>query len=288
MNAHVEEFRERLVSHEGKKELVKISLESSPERVDWTDFVERISLKVQECILDGDLRTWMIPDFSTTTSQDRVAGGVALLSSMQRLFSYTEELMCGLPSVTLLGARADYESILQRVQKLRDMSFGSEPSEFADLLEPVVKRLIRSFDEPAAADVIDFWSRIFTAEKGGSGPVPWSGWLTAFMFWGKDGKIARASNNMFTPSHKAKTLVLDKVEYPKRTNDNLPPGFILVPIKIILPDFSEIDAEMLAGSIGIKASKSKRATVECDQSPDTMQPVVGWLIYNKKPDSTNT
>ena len=42
-------------------------------------------------------------------------------------------LLCGIPSVTLLGEKDDYEQILMRLEKLCE--YGSEPTTFCNMLK---------------------------------------------------------------------------------------------------------------------------------------------------------
>jgi hypothetical protein len=48
----------------------------------------------------------------------------------------TNSLLCGIPSVTLLGDRGDWVRILKRLDMLPRL--GSEPAQFCDLLKPVL------------------------------------------------------------------------------------------------------------------------------------------------------
>lgn len=81
--------------------------------------------------------------------------------------------MCGLPSVTLLGERSDWEDILMRLEKLP--SFGDEAGQWHDLLKPVITRFVKTFDEPESESTKDFWQKIVHHHSGGSGPSYYSG-----------------------------------------------------------------------------------------------------------------
>jgi hypothetical protein len=97
-------------------------------------------------------------------------------------------LMCGLPSVTLLGEKYDYESILQKLDKLEE--FGVEPAAFARLLRPILMQFVLAFDLTAKGETPDaeFWGKICHMNAGGSGPRYLGGWVSAFCVWDKDGK----------------------------------------------------------------------------------------------------
>lgn len=250
-----------------------------PEEVGWTGFAKRITDQANKCLKDSGFKTWAVPTFSTTTETDKTVACVAMMGCLKEYFSYAVDLLCGLPSVTLLGQKKDYENILDRVEKLRDVSSGGELTQFADLLKPVIQHFILSFDAPESDDVRSFWGKIFTTITNGSGPIHWSGWLTAFMFWDKDGQPVQKKA---TPSvhNKHEQLVLHGLKYPIIPNE-MPPGFCTVPVKIVLSDRSEIQAEMLAGSVGIQASSSDEEMANGQKGYDTRQPVSGWWVYEK-------
>ena len=175
INAHAEELRGSFVAHEGKKEL-KVYFFGTRFDWDWATFATSISNLLHENVVDPELREWMLPAFSTTTQQDKIVASVVMMASMQAYFSYGASAACGLPSVTLMGEKSDYELILHRLEKLR--TYGEEPSQFADLLSAVVTRFIRSFEDPKNPDVLDFWNRIVSRWHLGSGMDYYSGWRT--------------------------------------------------------------------------------------------------------------
>jgi hypothetical protein len=114
--------------------------------------------------------------------------------------AYKCSIRCGLPSVTLLGKRSDWEDILDRTERLK--TFGQEATIWYGLLQPVLKRFVQSFDKPDSHDIRDFWQKIAHYSGGGSGPtylsgrcfklhkrqqLTCSGWITAFCFWDAEG-----------------------------------------------------------------------------------------------------
>ncbi len=254
--------------------------------IDWGLFTQLICDLIEENVVDAELREWMMPAFSTTEKKDMVVAGVLMMGSMQKYFAYRCMIMCGLPSITLLGEKKDWESILGRLEKLS--SWGEEPALFERLLKPVVQRFVRSFDEPEGEEVVRFWGQIAHHISGGSGPSYYSGWITAFCLWDQEGKC------MFRkPPHKAsfsdptaggdawekkKHLSLDGVEYHWVNSDEVPPGFTSVPVKVD-DNGHKFEAIMVAGSVGIKASRSERGG---SGMLDTMGAEAGWWIFEKK------
>lgn len=105
-------------------------------------------------------------------------------------------LDCGIPSITLLGEKADYMSILERIERLAE--FGEEPTIFGRLLKPVLQEFCNAFDGPDALNH-DFWSRI-CHEEGGSGRSDLSGWITSFtVFSGKGNWLGQKLEDMEKP-----------------------------------------------------------------------------------------
>ena len=295
VNAHAEELRGSFVAHEGKKTLSIVYPNGTRDTVDWAVFAERIGVMIQKNVVDDELRDWILPKFSTTTERDVAVGSTAMMASMQTYFSYKAYMLCGLPSVTLLGEKADYELILQRLGKLR--SYGKEPKCFANLLTPVLKRFIRSFDDPSGEEIIDFWNRIFSSRLVGSGSAQYSGWITAFMLWDKNGRSLRPEYFLDSSDNddddddvddddddnddESSGLSLDGWIYHSVCADEVPPGLCTVPVSIV-DNGIEIEAEMLAGSIGMACSSSGQTTADGQPGIDTMQPCSGWWIYEKK------
>ena len=290
INAHATEksVRRKFVSFEGKKEL-KVTFESGDRySIDWGVFAQLICGLIEKNVVDKELREWMMPAFSTTTEQDTIVASVLMMGAVQKFFDYKCCVRCGLPSVTLLGVKSDWELILQRLEKLS--TFGEEPAQFYRLLKPVISRFVKSFNEPESEDTISFWQRIAHFQARGSGPSYYSGWITAFCFWDEKGKSMfslfgqkKAEEKKNEPGNDAwtekKHLSLDGVQYHRIESDEVPPGYTSVPVKVV-DNGNEFDALMVAGSVGIKASSSESGGKGGEL--DTMSPESGWWIFEKK------
>ena len=280
---------------------------------DFTDFgicAEEMGRLLEKNVVDPELRQWIIPDFSTTTRDDRVVASVLMMGTLQKYFSYTFQSVCGLPSVTLLGTEEDWENILRRVEKLK--GYGEEPAIWCDLLRPILKRFVLSMKDPGAEEVLDFWQRIVHYYNMGSGPTYLSGWITAFCFWDEDGRLMYSDpgpraeyNEHRDPNfrlHDQKTfdekypgekdrqrdwngleyphLVLDGARYGRIDSESIPPGYGTVPVHVD-DDGHEFDTIMIAGSLEITGSSSGRLLENGETGLDTLQPVAGWLIFEK-------
>lgn len=229
----------------------------------------------------------MLPAFSTTTAKDSVVANIVMMASMATYFTYACCVCCGIPSVTLLGKKSDYELILSRLNKLR--SYGKEPTQFADLLTPILKHFILSFDAPESAAVTDFWGRIFSHYMSGSGANTYSGWITAFAFWDEDGKSLYARDNPERDKLSAHSdqhcprLWLDRVGYHRISDEEVPTGFCTAPVTIKFTNGrSEIQATILAGSIGFECSSSGAEMADGNKGLDTVQPSSAWWMFEDR------
>ncbi|RYE13262.1 MAG: DUF4419 domain-containing protein [Sphingobacteriaceae bacterium] len=106
--------------------------------------VEMVKL-LKANIKDIEMCDWVLPDFSTTTNDDRVVGSIVLMATMQEYFDYKMNLLCGIPEITLLGTPQDWDSIHQRVKKLRSFSeCNLHFVEWADMLEKITQNIASS------------------------------------------------------------------------------------------------------------------------------------------------
>ena len=140
---------------------------------DFGILATRMTAELEKNVVDKDLRRWIMPSFTTTTYTDQVVAAVVMMGTLKKYFTYFFDLDCGLPSVTLLGERSDWEDILMRLEKLP--SFGEEARQWYELLKPVIARFVKTFDEPDTEETKDFWQRIAHRFGGGSGPRYYSG-----------------------------------------------------------------------------------------------------------------
>lgn len=245
--------------------------------------------EIEKNIVDPELREWALPAFTTTTDNDLVVASVLLMGVVQKYFDYKCRIRCGLPSVTLLGEKADWEIILKRLDKLE--TFGAEQTQFCALLRPVISHFVKSFDDPTSKEVIDLWQRIAHVDAGGSGPTYYSGWITAFCFWDQDGKslgrdLAAHRKERENESWEASTypeLILDGAVYHQVDSIDVPEGFSSVSVKID-DNGSKLEALMIAGSVGINVTSSgEKHTAEDNKiGNDTFAPASGWWMFAKK------
>ncbi|KAL6916718.1 hypothetical protein ACHAP8_009651 [Fusarium lateritium] len=283
INAHAEDLRAFFVDHEGQKELEVVGL-GTLESANFGALAKQMANLVSKNVKDPELGSWVMPSFSTTSDTDQVVASVLFMGAMQKYFSYGFTLTCGIPSVTLLGDISDWRDILGRIDKLEQL--GDEPTQFSNMLRPILKNMVLSFEQPDHPDVIRFWNTIATRNPVGSGTDYITGWITAFCFWDDKGK----------PKNCRATDVIDGVSYPRVDIDSVPVGFASVPVKVD-DNGKKFSCIMIAGSFGIKGQRlGEHEQVQTwndgsatSQSVETLesgllgiQPVSGWLMYENE------
>ncbi|KAF4419343.1 hypothetical protein FACUT_11511 [Fusarium acutatum] len=187
MSTHSEALRHLFVDHSGRE---KITVEG----FSWDGIIGAFRGEIQSRVKTGWLLDWIKPGFSTSTAQDDVTATVLMMGLMQHFFEYEGMMVCGIPSVTLLGEREDWVKLGEKVEMLKE--FGDEAVGFAERLKPIMKRFLSSWDVDGEGDGETrlFWEQIVRAKKKwscGEGASEWdvSGWITGFMYWDRDGKV---------------------------------------------------------------------------------------------------
>ena len=275
INKNAEEVRGKFVNHAGQKELEIISGAGNRYTRDWGKFADDMGLLLQTKVVDPDLRAWIMPSFTTTTTNDKIVASILLMGAMQKYFTYRASILCGLPSVTLLGERADWQEMLSRLEKLK--TFGEEPTHWYKLLKTVLLRFVQTFDDPSSPNILDFWQKIAHFTAGRSGPSYYSGWITAFCFWDEDGIMVWEPPQSFDAS----ILRLDNVNFHRIESDKVPPGWSSVPVKVDDNGY-KFNATMVAGSVGIKYVTSGEITAENKVGLDTVKAETGWWMFERK------
>ncbi|KAI8627023.1 hypothetical protein F5Y19DRAFT_487307 [Xylariaceae sp. FL1651] len=273
VNAHAEALRHKFVAHEGKLGLVLKQEFADLASVDYSAMCINMTRLIEETITDPSLRTWIMPAWSTTTRDDTIVASVCIMGTLQRYFEYVfDPCMCGIPKATLLGDRADWADLAARVERLGE--YGDEPALFRDVLRPVVRGFVETFDTPRDERVRDFWSRAVDYQSG-SGMNHLSGWITAFLVWDEEGSFRIPERVRTSAVAAAKALGHEKTA-PLRLHplsepgwggfrvdlDEVPAGFVSVPVKLKDPATEIIvDTQLLAGSVGMEAvAGADRAT----------------------------
>jgi hypothetical protein len=178
VNGHAEDLRSLFVSHAGKKKL-KIR----QDELDIPALVEAFTAKIAENIKDPALREWIMPDFTTTTPTDRMTAAIIMIGTLQKYFAYFLDITCGIPSVTLLGSKADWQTILQKLEFLSTL--GKEHEELTmwkSVLSAIIGNFVKTFEAPDSPAVVRFWQKSVHWFQRDYSSQRITGWYVSIMF----------------------------------------------------------------------------------------------------------
>ncbi|KAF1818415.1 uncharacterized protein K489DRAFT_384842 [Dissoconium aciculare CBS 342.82] len=266
--------------------LFKVPGAKGNDHMEWNDptpMAERLINMLQGTIIDPNLRDWITPTFSTTNEHDAVIASMLVCgrlyedghtnfrASQQAPIRIPQPWDFGIPSVTLRGEKGDWELLYDRVSKL-DAFLAGEPVEFANGLEPILRRFVESFTMPTPEAVRDFWSdMIGVHEDDGDGWVVFSGWITAFSFWNAKGqRIEKRRQNPY---------VLDEVPYGRMHTQQRSSAHASLPVTFHFKDTTHrrehyTPAIFFAGPAAIRVTGRK----------DRIEPVSAWWLVEKVKD----
>jgi hypothetical protein len=178
-------LRDTFVSHSGKKDL-KVHSDGDLFTADYAAIATMLVSQMKGYLNDGSLAEWAIPDFSTTTADDRLVGTLCLMAGMKHYFSYSACMRCGLPQVTLLGTPHDWDQLRLRARRL--LEFDAETGlmqKWYSMLDPILEQFaLSSQGQPD----LSWWNQITNHISHGSGPSIYSGWLTVFSVFDEFGR----------------------------------------------------------------------------------------------------
>lgn len=273
ITGHAEDLRSIFVAHKGQKELQVTQHDVTPFTADYAQFAKQMADQIGKNVKKPEMVDWALPSFSTTTDTDRVAGAVLLMGAMEKYFNYSFCCtMCGIPSVTLLGDKSDWELLWSKVEGISFIFAGGdaevpaacagEVKEFCALLKPLVRHMILSFDEPESETVKGFWKIIASKKEPpyrGSGRRTRyvTGWITAFCFWDEKG-----DRNLPDVQYvnREESCFIDGAQYVPLDDENAVAGYAKVPVKVKTLDaggrvIDEKSCRMVAGSVATKPAK---------------------------------
>lgn len=255
VNAHAEEMRSLLVSHEGKQDLTILSQKDLlTEDVNWAALLDDFALQLGKNT-KGDLAETITADFSTTGTTERIASQVVMMDVFKQYFNYQVlYIVCGIPYITLTGTPQDWQRVLSKTQKLKTYQGIAS---WIEQLEPILKEfVVASEGKPRQV----FWQSIVrqkrVGELRGGGcspdkPTRLDGWFLK-LFPDKDGKV------------------LESVPYDYRY---MPSEMVRVGFKYKKVDgkgqmLSEMPMDLWAGFVGI----------DLNDNTQELTPRIGWLV----------
>ena len=247
INENAEQLRGRMVSHEGRK-----TLEARART--YEEAIDQFSAQIRECT-DPVLHETLLCDFSTTTPVIRTASEVALMDIYQAYFEYVIMCICGIPEITLQGTCEDWQRIRARVEVLATYDLEW----WASRLRPILDQFVRAADGKPDRE---FWKAIYKPmEVYASDRV--TGWIADLFPYLGD------------PPNRHRNPVLDTSRHdwcvPMREGivpASFPSGFSQAPVRMIFPDETECQRDLMAGFFAVGQSASDNA----------LFPVIGWSV----------
>jgi hypothetical protein len=145
-------------------------------------------------VRDSTIRDWLLPDFTTTTDDDRLAAVACLMPAPTEsgetslLFVASNEgesSFGGIPSVEILGNAEDWELVARRAKCLRDFELpGSRLMEsWTSRLQPILERFARQ--KRTGTPDVRWWNAMCVIR---GSPVILEGWLSAFCAFAPNGR----------------------------------------------------------------------------------------------------
>lgn len=304
VSANAEQLCAHFVAHDDREELI-ITGDGDRNMADLALMARQMLELMHTHVVDPMLRDWIMPEFSTTTDADRTVYAMSIMATMKEYFRYKFVLRCGIPLVTLLGERHDWEAILQRLERLK--LYSIETIAWYHLLHPIISQFVSAFDAPSSPENLDFWSKVAHYEGGGSGPTYLSGWITAFCAFNEQGiwqgpplnaermredapkKLLRPVDpRVLSAAQFAAVytihgvwrpfLVLDGMPYPVIDDECVPCGYAHLDVK--LDDNGELfDTVIVAGAVGAQICSNDKSELFKNGMRDSVRPVVGYWYF---------
>ena len=255
MEKNAESLRHLFVSHEGQKYL-EVWASS------WDLVVDEFRVHLQKNIKASWLTDWISPGFSTSDEDDERTATVLMMGMMKTFFDYAGGETCGIPSITILGTKQDWQRLLSKIDHLED--FGVDPQNYAHRLRPILSRIVSTFDSPTTRETRNFWDQMVQAKVKhdsccGLPPKQYivSGWILSLFYWDSKGRASPKLSNGWKYERWGDlgSLKYDNVHYGEAALEDLPIGYAKAKFKMLSegsedPDNGAFNGWILAGSIG--------------------------------------
>jgi len=184
VDKNAEKFREKFVSHEGKK-VIRIFRDSFVKgRVNpWENVFPEFCEKIQENLVNPEIKTLVECNYSTTGEIDKVVSQIALMDTVKNYFDYKVCTQCGIPEIELAGDIDDWMKLRENAEKL----MGDFELDFwLQHLLPILDKFVAAFK----GDIdTKFWGSIAKLHStyGSGGSTYLNGWIQDFFPYLKNG-----------------------------------------------------------------------------------------------------
>lgn len=176
MELHAEDLRSQFVDFQGKE---KITIETMV--LNWPVIIEQFGDEIKGRV-KTDLYDVIIDDTSVATKLSKMASEITIMDSFKQYFKYEVKLICGIPKVSLVGSKDDWERLRSKVKKLQELNAGDKLKlnwwleQLVPLVDNIVNQAVSRKADPT------FWSSIYKFQDGkGYNSTPTiTGWITKF------------------------------------------------------------------------------------------------------------
>lgn len=160
INKDGEKYRHLFVNHQGQKELVidlnKYNCTSLSDLTNekWQKAIHGMTELINQDV-KNDIVDILTTPFSSTKEVEQMVFDCTLMDSLKTYYKYKFCLQCGIPNVTLHGTVSDYQSLISRVERLKEM-LPDLDWWFVNLI-PHLNQLLRTAE---GNPDLDWWSKI--------------------------------------------------------------------------------------------------------------------------------
>ena len=268
VNGRSEQLRHQFVNFDGQKELTVRVNGYTIYNAPYDDMTLQFLNLIGDNIIDETLKEWFLPGFTTTTKTDELVAAASAMCTFQDYFTYTFEIACGIPKVTLEGTTQDWILLEEKVERIREFDDGTGVLfEWVDHLQTITSNFIESAYNGSENNV-DFWDNILYYNSNGYGTPLLSGWITVFSFFDSQGQKMALDPTMVDPVF----LPEGVIEYPRKAfplvdMDDMNANIISCPAAVDDRTTGiKYDATLFVGQMSFEYSEEESTDVEVSAS----------------------
>lgn len=168
---NAEKMSDLFVDFSGKKKLVVVT----GKIFTWNEVISTFNTLLNKNTKNPN-KNLFISNFTTTSTESLTVSQIARMNSMQKYFDFTVWTLCGIPTITLLGERADWVKLVGKVNDL--VGLVDEWSVWKRNLNEILNKFVEVYDREVD---VEFWNNIYKVGGllGSGGPFI-TGWATNF------------------------------------------------------------------------------------------------------------
>ncbi len=265
VHENAEALRDRIVSHEGKKDLEVKTRSLDAEH--WPLLTAKFSAAIRDNSNEVLYETLMCK-FSTTTPSIQTAMEIALMDVYERYFNYSVMCVCGIPKITLEGTPADWRRMRERVEVLAiyDLEW------WTSRLEPILDQFVATAEGHPDRK---FWQAIYKPRQAYATELA-TGWITdLFPYLGdrperrRNETLKLARENWIFPNPNQNASMFSSTGVGL---GSFPSGLSRAPVKVTVESSDlEMDVDLIGGFAGVG-----QGTDDC-----ALFPIISWAVAEK-------